>query len=120
ILAATAVPEDFVRRRLQSLQLLQVVISAGFWFAMLVVSQLGVKTTFMRLDKNMSLCGFDLSCWLEDEERYVSFLIEFFGHFVIQVLAYFTIKANDKVRKGETDRVGGARGLLEFILIWIV
>lgn len=118
ILCAVVVPKDSIRRRLPSLQFLQVFISVGFWGAMVVVSQLEVNTTFMRLDRNMSLCGLDLSCWLEDEERYGSFLREFFGHFIIQMIAYFTIKANDKGYKGETDRVNALRGFLELIVMW--
>ena len=49
--SATLLPLSFLKSRLNSLAALQILVIVGFWSIMILVSQSGVETTFMRLDR---------------------------------------------------------------------
>ena len=115
--AATFLPLPFLKSRLSSLAALQILVVVGFWTAMLLVSQSGLETTFMRLDRNMRVCGLDVSCWTSDAARLETLTKELLGHCTIQLMALATIVTNKP--KG-VKQIGVLPGLLQLVGAWVV
>ena len=116
LFAATLLPGSWIKSRKKSLMTLQLTIVVGFWIAMVLVSQLPIETTFMRLDRNMAECKADFNCWWEDEEKWESLKKELLGHCFIQVLAFSAIGLNVPNGKMSVSRI---RGMVEVFMVWI-
>lgn len=117
IAAATVIPIRWIKTRLNALAALQLLVIAGFWSAMVIVSQLTLDTTFMRLDRNMKACGTSWSCWTGDKEKLESLTKEILGHFTIQLMAFATIMSH---KCPKAAQIGTLRGLFEMISVWLL